>query len=158
MSDIAKELFNSIITNNATPEAFNNAVASKLDQALEIRKVNLSSQIYNNNESFEKEVVEESADLKEAKLEQPKSKNDLVNLLKKAKAIRGVSDDEYMQWYGEMDEKLFSDWDKMVKKDPNYKNAYKLGYDGGSDKNPHKSETLAFAIWADQYAAGAMDS
>src|SRR6056300_195200 len=84
MSDIAKELFNSIITNNATPEAFNNAVASKMDQALEIRKANLSSEIYNNNESPEKEVVEESADLKEA------NNSDLNKVMKAASQMGKV--------------------------------------------------------------------
>ena len=104
------------------------------------------------------DAVNESTNLTEAKLEEPKSKGDLADLLKKAKQIRGVSDDEYMLWYGNLDMKMFDAWDKMVKKDSNYKKAYKLGYDGGSDKNPHKSGTLAAAIWDDQYATGAFDA
>ena len=133
-------------------ESFKGAIQDKFDQAMAVRKVAVSSEIFN------QAVVEESSDLSEAKLEEPESKKDLVDLLKKAKQVRGVTDDEYMSWYGNMDDKLFSEWDKMIKKDMNYKKAYKLGYDGGSDKNPHKSGTLAAAIWADQYAAGAMDA
>jgi hypothetical protein len=133
-------------------ESFKGAIQDKFDQAMAVRKVAVSSEVFN------QAVVEESSDLSEAKLEEPESKKDLVDLLKKAKQVRGVTDDEYMSWYGNMDDKLFSEWDKMVKKDMNYKKAYKLGYDGGSDKNPHKSGTLAAAIWADQYAAGAMDA
>jgi len=133
-------------------ESFKGAIQDKFDQAMAVRKVAVSSEIFN------QAMVEESSDLSEAKLEEPESKKDLVDLLKKAKQVRGVTDDEYMSWYGNMDDKLFSEWDKMVKKDMNYKKAYKLGYDGGSDKNPHKSGTLAAAIWADQYAAGAMDA
>jgi hypothetical protein len=133
-------------------ESFKGAIQSKFDQAMAVKKVAVSSEIFNHA------MVEESSDLSEAKLEEPESKKDLVDLLKKAKQVRGVTDDEYMSWYGNMDDKLFSEWDKMIKKDMNYKKAYKLGYDGGSDKNPHKSGTLAAAIWADQYAAGAMDA
>ena len=96
--------------------------------------------------------------LNEEKLKAPKSSKDLTNLLKKAKQIRGISDDEYTRWYGDMDMKMFDVWDSMVRKDPSYKKAYELGYDGESDKNPHNSGTLAAAIWADQYAAGAMDA
>jgi hypothetical protein len=133
-------------------ESFKGAIQDKFDQAVAVRKVAVSSEVFN------QAMVEESSDLSEAKLGEPESKKDLVDLLKKAKQVRGVTDDEYMSWYGNMDDKLFSEWDKMVKKDMNYKKAYKLGYDGGSDKNPHKSGTLAAAIWADQYAAGAMDA
>ena len=133
-------------------ESFKSVIQDKFDQAMAVRKVAVSSEVFN------QAMVEESSDLSEAKLEEPESKKDLVDLLKKAKQVRGVTDDEYMSWYGNMDDKLFSEWDKMVKKDMNYKKAYKLGYDGGSDKNPHKSGTLAAAIWADQYAAGAMDA
>jgi len=154
MSEKAHKIFNNVVTNNkvGSAKAFGEAIRDKLNDALEVRKVGLTSEIFN------KATVKESTELKEAKPAEPKSKKDLVDLLKKAKQIRGISDDEYMQWYGEMDDKLFSEWDKMVKKDSNYKNAYQLGVDGGSDKNPNKSGTLAAAIWADQYAAGAMDA
>lgn len=154
MNDKIQDLFNTIATNDTSnsSEIFGEAIRQKLESALEVRKVGLTSEIFN------QAVVKESVELEEAKLEEPESKKDLVDLLKKAKQVRGVTDDEYMTWYGNMDDKLFSEWDKMVKKDSNYKKAYKLGYDGGSDKNPHKSGTLAAAIWADQYAAGAMDA
>lgn len=154
MSEKAQKIFNNIVKNNklGSAKSFGEAIRDKLEDALEVRKVGLTSEIFN------KATVKESTELKEAKPVEPKSKKDLVDLLKKAKGIRGITDDEYMQWYGEMDDKLFLDWDKMIKKDPNYKKAYQLGVDGGSDKNPHKSGTLAAAIWADQYSAGAMDA
>jgi nickel-dependent lactate racemase len=154
MNSTTEKLFNTLVSGNKEDIklSFGNALKDKLEDALEIKKINLADNVFN------RAMVEESTDLTEAKLEEPESKKDLVDLLKKAKQVRGVTDDEYMSWYGNMDDKLFSEWDKMVKKDSNYKKAYKLGYDGGSDKNPHKSGTLAAAIWDDQYAAGAMDS
>jgi hypothetical protein len=154
MSEKAQKIFNNVVTNNqlGSAKAFGEAIRDKLNDALEVRKVGLTSEIFN------KATVKESVELEEAKLEEPESKKDLVDLLKRAKQIRGVTDDEYMSWYGNMDDKLFLDWDKMVKKDSNYKNAYQLGVDGGSDKNLHKKGTLAAAIWADQYASGAMDA
>jgi hypothetical protein len=149
-----EKLFNDLVNGDEASalESFKGAIQDKLDQAMAVKKVAISSEVFN------QAMVEESTDLTEAKLEEPESPKDLANMLKKAKQIRGVSDDEYMRWYGNLDMKMFDAWDKMVKKDMNYKKAYKLGYDGGSDKNPHKSGTLAAAIWADQYAAGAMDA
>jgi hypothetical protein len=149
-----ENLFNSLVGGDMDDiqSSFETAIGEKLQRALEVRKVGLTADIFN------EPAVNESADLTEAKLEEPKSKGDLADLLKKAKQIRGVSDDEYILWYGNLDMKMFDVWDKMVKKDPNYKKAYKLGYDGGSDKNPHKSGTLAAAIWDDQYATGAFDA
>lgn len=55
MSDIAADLFKSIVTNTATPEAFNNAISQKMEQELAMRKVGLANQIYSQTSSEEEE-------------------------------------------------------------------------------------------------------
>ena len=105
----------------------------------------------------------ESTELEEAKLEKPKGsplevQNKLGTMIAKAKTIKGISDDEYMSWYSNLDSKTYEKWQKMVKADPQYKKAYKLGTQGGSDKPPFPKGSLAAAIWSNEYAAGAMDS
>ena len=105
----------------------------------------------------------ESTDLKEAKLEKPKGtpleiQNQLGTMIAKAKTIKGISDDEYMSWYSNLDDKTYDRWEKMVKADPQYKKAYTLGTQGGSDKPPFPKGTFAAAIWSNEYAAGAMDN
>lgn len=159
MSKKAQEIFNNVVTNNASgsTEAFGEAIRDKLNDALEIRKVGLTSEIFN------KTLVNESTQLEEAKLVKPKGspleiQNQLGTMIAKAKTIKGVSDDEYMSWYGNLDDKTFDKWFKMVKADPQYKKAYKLGTQGGSDKPPFPKGTFAAAIWSNEYAAGAMDS
>ena len=119
---------------------------------------------------FDKEDMEdvypelfESNDLDEAKLEKPKGtpleiQNQLGTMIVKAKTIKGISDDEYMSWYSNLDDKTYDRWEKMVKADPQYKKAYTLGTQGGSDKPPFPKGTFAAAIWSNEYAAGAMDS
>jgi hypothetical protein len=79
-------------------------------------------------------------------------------MIAKAKTIKGISDDEYVSWYGNLDDKTYERWEKMVKADPQYKKAYTLGTQGGSDKPPFPKGTFAAAIWSNEYAAGAMDS
>lgn len=153
------KLFNNIITNNkvGSAKAFGEAIRTKLEDALEVRKVGLTAQIFN------KATVNESTDLKEAKLEKPKGtpleiQNKLGTMIAKAKTIKGISDDEYMSWYSNLDDKTYDKWEKMVKADPQYKKAYELGTQGGSDKPPFPKGTFAAAIWSNEYAAGAMDS
>ena len=107
--------------------------------------------------------VSESVELDEAKLEKPKGtpleiQNQLGTMIAKAKTIKGISDDDYMSWYSNLDDKTYDRWEKMVKADPQYKKAYKLGTQGGSDKSPFPKGTFAAAIWSNEYAAGAMDS
>ena len=99
----------------------------------------------------------------EAKLEKPKGsplevQNKLGTMIAKAKTIKGISDDEYMSWYSNLDDKTYQKWEKMVKTDPQYKKAYKLGTQGGSDKPPFPKGTFAAAIWSNEYAAGAMEN
>lgn len=153
------KLFNNIITNNkvGSAKAFGEVIRTKLEDALEVRKVGLTAQIFN------KATVKESAKIEEAKLEKPKGtpleiQNQLGTMIAKAKTIKAISDDEYVSWYGNLDDKTYERWEKMVKADPQYKKAYTLGTQGGSDKPPFPKGTFAAAIWSNEYAAGAMDS
>jgi hypothetical protein len=153
------KLFNNIITNNevGSAKAFGEVMRAKLENALEVRKVGLTAEIFN------KAAVKESAKIEEAKLEKPKGtpleiQNQLGTMIAKAKTMKGISDDEYMSWYSNLDDKTYDRWEKMVKADPQYKKAYKLGTQGGSDKPPFPNGTLAAAIWSNEYAAGAMDN
>ncbi len=75
MSDIAKELFKSIVTDTASQEDFSSAIKQKMDQALDVRKAGLTAGIYN-KQSASSETFEESVDLKEA------SSGDIAKLLK----------------------------------------------------------------------------
>lgn len=138
-------------------ESFKGAIKDKFDQAMAVKKVAISSEVFN------QAMVEESAELEEAKLKKPKGspleiQNQLGTMIAKAKTIKGVSDDEYMSWYSNLDDKTFDKWFKMVKADPQYKKAYKLGTQGGSDKPPFSKGSFAAAIWSNEYAAGAMDA
>tara|TARA_R110002050_G_scaffold203127_1_gene338332 strand:- start:475 stop:639 length:165 start_codon:yes stop_codon:yes gene_type:complete len=49
MSEKAQKIFNGIVTNNSVKSAklFGQAIREKLDDALEVRKVGLTSQIFN---------------------------------------------------------------------------------------------------------------
>ncbi len=77
MSDIAKELFKSIVTNTASQEDFSSAIKQKMDQALDVRKAGITAGIYNqqstSSETFEESVEEE---INEA------SSGDIAKLLK----------------------------------------------------------------------------
>tara|TARA_Y100001937_G_scaffold66940_1_gene91520 strand:- start:138 stop:545 length:408 start_codon:yes stop_codon:yes gene_type:complete len=76
MSDIAKELFKSIVTDTASQEDFGSAIKQKMDQALDVRRAGLTASIYDKQVPSLETVVEESADLEEA------SKGDVEKLLK----------------------------------------------------------------------------
>ena len=154
-----EQLFNSLVKNDEESafESFKSAIKHKMEQAMEVKKVAVTSEIFN------QDTVEESIDLEEAKLVKPKGspleiQNQLGELIAQAKKMKGISDDGYMSWYSNLDDKSFDRWFKMVKADPQYKKAYKLGTQGGSDKPPFPKGTLAAAIWSNEYAAGAMDS
>ena len=67
MSDIAKELFKSIVTDTASQEDFGSAIKQKMDQALDVRKAGITAGIYN-KQSASSETFEESVDLEEAKM------------------------------------------------------------------------------------------
>jgi len=67
MSDIAKELFKSIVTDTASQEDFGSAIQQKMDQALDVRRAGISADIYNKQVPSTETVVEESVDLEEAK-------------------------------------------------------------------------------------------
>ena len=75
MSDIAKELFKSIVTDTASQEDFGSAIKQKMDQALDVRKAGITAGIYN-KQSASSETFEESVDLEEA------SSGDIAKLLK----------------------------------------------------------------------------
>jgi len=66
MSDIAKELFKSIVTDTASQEDFSSAIKQKMDQALDVRKAGITAGIYN-KQVPSSETFEESTDLKEVK-------------------------------------------------------------------------------------------
>ena len=68
MSDIAKELFKSIVTDTASQEDFGSAIKQKMDQALDVRRAGLTAGIYNQQVPSSETVVEESVDLEEAKI------------------------------------------------------------------------------------------
>lgn len=149
-----EKLFNDLVNNDETSafESFKDAIQDKFNQAMEVKKVAITADVFN-----------ESTQLEEAKLVKPKGspleiQNQLGELIAQAKKIKGISDDGYMSWYSNLDDKSFDRWFKMVKADPQYKKAYKLGTQGGSDKPPFPKGTLAAAIWSNEYAAGAMDS
>lgn len=149
-----EKLFNDLVNNDETSafESFKDAIQDKFNQAMEVKKVAITADVFN-----------ESTQLEEAKLVKPKGspleiQNQLGELIAQAKKLKGISDDEYMSWYSNLDDKSFDRWFKMIKADPQYKKAYKLGTQGGSDKPPFPKGTLAAAIWSNEYAAGAMDS
>lgn len=75
MSDIAKELFKSIVTDTASQEDFSSAIKQKMDQALDVRKAGLTAGIYN-QQSANSETFEESVELEEA------SSGDIEKILK----------------------------------------------------------------------------
>ena len=76
MSDIAKELFKSIVTDTASQEDFGSAIKQKMDQALDVRRAGITTDIYNQQVPTPETVVEESTDLEEA------SKGDVEKILK----------------------------------------------------------------------------
>ena len=59
MSDIAKELFKSIVTDTASQEDFGSAIKQKMDQALDVRKAGITAGIYN-KQSASAETFEEA--------------------------------------------------------------------------------------------------
>ena len=235
----AQKIFNSLVKNDEESafESFKSAITHKMEQAMEVKKVAVASEIFNQPiveestdldedyeqaakmrvavsntkrsikakqntlQAFQKQLANgkpeyrervakvkeqikglmdtlkgqeerlrsvqgsknESTELEEAKLEKPKGspleiQNKLGTMIAKAKTMKGISDDEYMSWYSNLDDKTYNKWEKMVKADPQYKKAYKLGTQGGSDKPPFPKGTFAAAIWSNEYAAGAMDN
>lgn len=149
-----EKLFKDLVNDDegSALKSFKAAIQDKINQAMEVKKVAITADVFN-----------ESTQLEEAKLVKPKGsplevQNQLGELIGQARGMKGVSDDEYMKWYSDLDTKTYEKWEKMVKADPQYKKAYKLGTQGGSDKPPFPKGTFAAAIWSNEYAAGAMDS
>ena len=60
MSDIAKELFKSIVTDTASQEDFGSAIKQKMDQALDVRRAGITADIYNQQVPATATVVEEA--------------------------------------------------------------------------------------------------
>jgi len=81
MSDIAKELFKSIVTDTASQEDFGSAIQQKMDQALDVRRAGISADIYNKQVPSTETVVEESVDLEESTKNKALAK-DLEKLIK----------------------------------------------------------------------------
>ena len=81
MSDIAKELFKSIVTDTASQEDFGSAIKQKMDQALDVRKAGITAGIYNKQVPSSETVVEESVDLEESTKNKALAK-DLEKLIK----------------------------------------------------------------------------
>jgi hypothetical protein len=73
MSNIAKELFKSIVTNTASQEDFSSAIKQKMDQALDVRKAGITAGIYNqqspSSETFEESVEEEISEASSGDIE-----------------------------------------------------------------------------------------
>ena len=59
MSEEATKLFNALVSDNTerAKEAFDQAITSKLEDALEVRKVGLTGQIFNNQTTGTEEDV-----------------------------------------------------------------------------------------------------
>lgn len=66
MSDIAKDIFKSVMTDTATADTFSAAMKNKIDTALDVRKVGIAANIYNKQVPSSETVVEQSVDLEEA--------------------------------------------------------------------------------------------
>ena len=73
MSDIAKELFKSIVTDTASQEDFGSAIKQKMDQALDVRKTGLTASIYGQQVSNSETVFEEAYDPDKKHTMDPKS-------------------------------------------------------------------------------------
>ena len=117
MSDIAKELFKSIVTNTASQEDFGSAIKQKMDQALDVRRAGITADIYNKQVPSYETVVEESVDLEEAKMS-PKD-------AKIAQEIIRSEDEKVSPAYGQklkvarrkLIKKYGKEWAKMVESD-----------------------------------------
>ena len=46
MSDIAKDIFKSVMTDTATADTFSAAMKNKIDTALDVRKVGIAAEVY----------------------------------------------------------------------------------------------------------------
>ena len=125
MSDIAKELFKSIVTDTASQEDFSSAIKQKMDQALDVRKAGLTAGIYN-KQSASSETFEESVDLEEA------SSGDIAKILKFA-AKNGAKVKGNVADFG--GSKIEFSFDKG-----------KIKFDGGKDSGVEYFDNLRDAI------------
>lgn len=149
----SQEIFNAIVNNieDDIHSSIQSAIQTKFDQAMDVKRVAVASEIYNG------EVVEEALNIEEASLSKPTSTSDLSSTLKDANKIN-ATEDQYMSWYSKFDRKMEDAWRKMLEKDRVYKKAYEDGKKGKPENNPFKNKTLASAIWDNQYAIGEMDN
>jgi len=81
MSDIAKELFKSIVTDTASQEDFGSAIKQKMEKALDVRRAGVTADIYNQQVPTPETVVEESTDIEESAKNKVLAK-DLEKLIK----------------------------------------------------------------------------
>ena len=128
MSDIAKELFKSIVTDTASQEDFGSAIKQKMDQALDVRRAGLTAGIYNQQVPSTETVVEESTDLEEA------SSKDIEKLLKFADKKGGKRKGNVIDFGGS---KIKFSFDKG-----------KIKFDGGKDSGVEYFDNLRDAMSA----------
>ena len=128
MSDIAKELFKSIVTDTASQEDFGSAIKQKMDQALDVRRAGITADIYNQQVPSSETVVEESTELEEA------SNKDIEKLLKFAAKNGGKRKGNVIDFGGS---KIKFSFDKG-----------KIKFDGGKDTGVEYFDNLRDAMSA----------
>ena len=128
MSDIAKELFKSIVTDTASQEDFGSAIKQKMDQALDVRRAGITADIYNQQVPTPETVVEESTDLEEA------SKGDVEKILKFADKNGGKRKGNVVDFGGS---KIEFSLDKG-----------KIKFDGGKNSGVERFDNLRDAMSA----------
>lgn len=130
MSDIAKELFKSIVTDTASQEDFGSAIKQKMDQALDVRRAGITADIYNKQVPSSETVVEESVEeeITEA------SNKDIEKLLKFAAKNGGKRKGNVIDFGGS---KIKFSFDKG-----------KIKFDGGKDTGVEYFDNLRDAMSA----------
>ena len=130
MSDIAKELFKSIVTDTASQEDFGSAIKQKMDQALDVRRAGLTAGIYNQQVPSTETVIEESVEeeITEA------SNKDIEKLLKFATKNGGKRKGNVIDFGGS---KIKFSFDKG-----------KIKFDGGKDTGVEYFDNLRDAMSA----------
>ena len=130
MSDIAKELFKSIVTDTASQEDFGSAIKQKMDKALDVRRAGLTAGIYNQQVPSTETVVEESV---EEEITEASSK-DIEKLLKFADKNGGKRKGNVIDFGGS---KIKFSFDKG-----------KIKFDGGKDTGVEYFDNLRDAMSA----------
>ena len=132
---MSKELFNAILSKdkNLADEIFRDVISQKVETALDIRKSNIASQIYNNDEIIPAEDIEI---VKEETLEEGVSPEAFV---------KGGSDDIKQSEVDSLLGKIY-DNTKLTKALIANK-SYSEGESNPKKKNPHKKDTIDFHLF-----------